>query len=148
MRRFGSTLLVLSFFVGIGIAEEDEAFIAGMKATGQSFGAIRKLEKKTDPEALKHAEKIGSVYEEMIPFFRQRNSPQAVELSEAGKAAAVQLASAIRAENTADADAAIAALGKTCQGCHSAYREKLSDGKYVIKQEKDKIKPAEKTENK
>ena len=53
-----------------------------MKAAGASLGVLRKLEKKTGPEAVANAEKLGGIYENMIGFWRQRNAEDAVKLSD------------------------------------------------------------------
>ncbi len=118
---------------GIAVAEEYPEFIAMMKATGGATDTLRKMEKKTGPEAVRAAERLGGIYEQMLPFWRQRNAADAVKISEAGKAAAVELASAANGGDAEKADAAFKALGGTCKSCHEAHREKLADGKYFIK---------------
>jgi hypothetical protein len=114
-------------------AQENETLEGWMKATGASLGALRKLEKKTGPEAITNAEKLGGIYENMISFWRQRNADDAVKLSTEGKAAAVELASAAHADDADKAAAAFARLGGTCKPCHEAHREKTPEGKYKIK---------------
>jgi cytochrome c556 len=62
-----------------------------------------------------------------------KNLDAAVKWSEAGKAAALQLATAT---NSADAErvaAAMQSLAGTCRSCHEAHREKLPNGSYRIK---------------
>ena len=75
-------------------AQDNHEFETWMKSVGSSTGAIRKMEKKTGPEVVAGAEKISGVYENMIAYWRQRNADDAVKLSQDGKAAAVELASA------------------------------------------------------
>lgn len=114
-------------------AQDNHEFEAWMKSVGSSTGAIRKMEKKTGPEVVAGAEKIGGVYENMIAFWRQRNAEDAVKLSQDGKAAAVELASAASAGDDAKAASAFAKVGGTCKPCHDAHREKNAEGKYIIK---------------
>lgn len=114
-------------------AQEDAAFSEWMKACGSASGALRKLEQKTGPDAVRNAERIGGVYENMIGFWRQRNTADAVKWSEEGKSAAVQLASAASANDPDKAKTAFGKLAETCKGCHDAHRERLPDGKYRIK---------------
>lgn len=114
-------------------AQENESLEAWMKATGASMGVLRKLEKKTGPEAVANAEKIGGIYENMINFWRQRNAEDAVKLSTEGKAAAVELASAAHGDDADKAAAAFTRIGGTCKPCHDAHREKTPEGKYKIK---------------
>ncbi len=129
--RLAVPLLLVS---GIAlVAEEYPEFISMMKMTGQTMGALNKMEKKTGPQAARAAERIGSVYEEMIPFWRQRNAGAAVKTSEEGKAAAAELASAAYSGDAERTDAALKTIGATCKSCHDARREKIADGKYRIK---------------
>jgi hypothetical protein len=129
--KLGIPVLLVSVLALPG--QENGELEAWMKATGASLGVLRKLEKKTGPEAVTQAEKIGGIYENMIGFWRQRNAEDAVKLSTEGKAAAVELASAAHADDADKAAAAFARLGGTCKGCHDAHREKTPEGKYKIK---------------
>src|SRR5690349_14288467 len=86
---------VLLLAAGItAVAEEYPEFITWMKATGTAADELKKMEKKTGEQAQRRAERIGGAYENMIGFWRQRNAADAVKLSEDGKAAAMQLATA------------------------------------------------------
>ena len=114
-------------------AQDNHEFETWMKSVGSSTGAIRKMEKKTGPEVVAGAEKISGVYENMIAYWRQRNADDAVKLSQDGKAAAVELASAANAGDEAKATAAFAKVGGTSKPCHDAHREKNAEGKYIIK---------------
>lgn len=114
-------------------AQENDKIEEWMKSIGSSMGALRKMEKKTGPEVVASAEKIGAAYENMIGFWRQRNAADAVKLAEDGKAAAVELASAAKGEDDAKAAEAFTRVGGTCKPCHDAHREKSADGKYHIK---------------
>ena len=137
MKRWKMALLAISAFGLLGAgslsAEEHEEFEKWMKATGSAAQSLRKVEKKTGPEVVADAEKIGNAYENMIAFWRQRNAADAVKWSEEGKAAAVELASAAHAGDADKANAAFQRVGGTCKPCHDAHREKLPDGKYKIK---------------
>jgi cytochrome c556 len=114
-------------------AQENDKIEEWMKSIGSSMGALRKMEKKTGPEVVASAEKIGAAYENMIGFWRQRNAADAVKLAEDGKAAAVELASAAKGDDDAKAAAAFTRVGGTCKPCHDAHREKSADGKYHVK---------------
>jgi hypothetical protein len=133
-----STRMVLLFFLvaGVaGVAQVYPQFVQWMKAADKYSGALRKMEQKTGPEAVRAAEELGGVYEEMIGFWRQRAAADAVKISEEGKAAAVILASAAKAGDSAKADEAFKTLGGTCRSCHEAFREKTAAGTYRIKQQ-------------
>jgi cytochrome c556 len=114
-------------------AQEFPDFTAAMKASNTAFDALRKMESKTGKDATSAAERLAGIYENMIPFWRQRNAEQAVEWSEQGKSAGVQLASAANAGDAQAAAAAFKTLSGTCRSCHDAYRARVGEGKYRIK---------------
>lgn len=114
-------------------AQEDAEFISQMKMLNDMCGAVRKMEPKTGAEAVKRAERMGSAYESMIQFWRQRSVNDAVKWSEEGKSAALQLASAAAKNDAEKAASAFSALTGTCKSCHDVHREKTPDGKYRIK---------------
>lgn len=125
-----SAILAAGFVLS---AQESDNIEAWMHDVDTAAKVMRKLEKKTGPEVVAHAEKVGSAYEKMIGFWRQRNAEDAVKLSETGKAAAVELASAAKADDAEKANAAWTKIGGTCRGCHEAHREKTPEGKYQVK---------------
>lgn len=126
-------LLFLTLAAVAVVAEEYPEFVDGMKVVSRAAGSLRKMDKKTGPDATRAAERIGAVYEEMIPFWRQRDQAGAVKISEEGKAAAAALANAAHAGDAEKAEAAFKTLGETCRSCHEQRREKLASGKYQIK---------------
>ena len=132
--KVNSLALLLLLVPGSAVvAEEYPEFVSMMKMTNQAMSALSKMEAKTGPRAAGTAERLGSVYEEMIPFWRQRNAAAAVKISEEGKAAAAELASAAFAGDAEKAEAAFKTIGATCKTCHEARREKVAEGKYRIK---------------
>ncbi len=116
-------------------AQEFPEFQRWMKATGTAAGNIRKMEVKTGQPAVRSAEILGAVYENMITFWRQRDIAKAVEIAEQGKGAAVELATAAHAGDAEKAAAAFKSLDGTCHSCHELTREKLTDGRYRIKKQ-------------
>src|SRR5215208_2510687 len=122
LSKFG---LVACAAAGLSLfAQEDAEFSEWMKAKGDANGALRKMEQKTGPEAVKNAERMAGIYEKMIGFWRQRNAVDAVKWSEEGKAAATQLVSAAHSGDAAKASAAFGVMGGTCKSCHDVYRER------------------------
>ena len=115
------------------VAEENPEFITWMKTMGSAMDDLKKMEPKTGEQAMRRAERIGAAYENMIGFWRQRNAADAVKWSEEGKAAALQLATAIYAADAAKTAESYKALSGTCRSCHEAHREKIAEGKYRIK---------------
>ena len=131
MKRLAVLLLIVP--ATAVVAEEYPEFVSLMKMANQSLGALGKMDKKTGPEAMRAAERLGLAYEQMMPFWRGRDSAPAVKISQEGKAAAAALASAAFSGDADKAEAAFKTLGGTCKSCHEARREKLADGKYRIK---------------
>jgi cytochrome c556 len=115
------------------VAQEHSDFTAWMKSSDASMKALNKLPEKAGLEAVREAERLGAVYENLIGFWRQRNAAGAVRWAEQGKAAAVQLASAAHANRSAEAAAAFKTLAATCRSCHEAHRIKLPDGRFAFK---------------
>ena len=127
-------LITLAFvFCLAAVAQDNPEFTGWMKSTKAAMDALSKNEKKTGPEATASAEKLASVYEHMIAFWRQKEAADAVKVSEEGKAAAAMLMSAANANDSEKAMAALKTIGGTCKPCHEAHREKSEDGKYRIK---------------
>ena len=125
---------VLLLAAGItAVAEEYPEFVTWMKTTGTASDELKKMEKKTGEQAQRRAERIAGAYENMIGFWRQRNTSDAVKWSEDGKAAALQLATAAYANDAEKVKTSMAALNTTCRSCHEAHREKIGEGKYRIK---------------
>ena len=133
MKSTASALVLLLAGAFVSAAEEYPELITGMKMTAATMDSLRKMEKKIGTPAVRAAERLGGVYELMIPFFRQRDAKDAVKLAEQGKAAAAQLASAAFGEDADRAEAAFQSLTGTWKSCHEAHREKLESGKYKIK---------------
>jgi cytochrome c556 len=133
MKKAQLALLALAASGFVVTAQDTEKFEGWMKSVDTSAKVLRKLEKKTGPEAVESAEKLGAAYENMIAFWRQKGAADAVKLSEDGKAAAVELASAANAGDDTKSAAAFTRLGATCRPCHEAHRDKTPEGKYKIK---------------
>jgi hypothetical protein len=127
-----TSLLVLAAGMAV-VAEENTEFIGWMKYTKTASDDLKKMENKTGTEAVHRAERLGAIYESMIGFWRQRNARDAVNWSEEGKAAALELATAAYSGDAEKAKAAFETVNGGCKSCHEAHREKVADGKYRIK---------------
>jgi cytochrome c556 len=115
------------------VAEENTEFVAWMKMTKTATDDLKKMEQKTGEQAVRRAERLGTIYESMIGYWRQRNANDAVKWSEDGKAASLQLATAAYAGDAEKAKAALDTVNNGCKSCHDAHREKVAEGKYRIK---------------
>src|SRR5215831_6831154 len=115
------------------VAEENTEFVSWMKMTKTATDDLKKMEQKTGEQAVRRAERLGTIYESMIGYWRQRNANDAVKWSEEGKAACLQLATAAYAGDAEKAKAALDVVNNGCKSCHDAHREKVAEGKYRIK---------------
>jgi len=133
MQIWKPTLTLFAAAALVVVAEENPEFVTWMKTTKSATDDLKKMEQKTGEQAVRRAERLGTVYESMIGFWRQRNASDAVKWSEDGKAAALQLATAAFAGDAEKAKTAFDAVNNGCKSCHDAHREKIADGKYKIK---------------
>jgi hypothetical protein len=129
----------------LALAQQDADFAAGMKRLSNMVGVVKKFtpgttDTKIRDQASGAAETIGSTYEEMIAYWRQREAPDAVKWAEQGKAQAAALNNALFAGDAQKAEAAMNAIGATCSACHAARREKTADGRYRFKTPADPTK--------
>ncbi len=115
------------------LAEIIPEYQAGMKAADRILTALQKAETKTGPQAVRAAERLGAIYEDLVGFWRQRGARDAVKWSQEGKALSLRLTAAAHAGNAAEATAALEALSRNCQTCHEAHRAKLPDGRFSFR---------------
>ena len=127
------TILAALILAAGAMGERNPEIHESMEATDKAVVLLRKLEKKTGPEAVRAAEQIAVTYEDMLPFWRGRNSAAAVKTSQAGKNLAVQLAAAAAAGDATTADATFKELMGTCKTCHDVHRERGADGRFRTK---------------
>ena len=106
---------------------------AWMKSADQALAAIRETPGKTGAKMTGLGERIATVNENMVAFWRQRNAADAVNASAQGKAFALQFAIAARSEDEAGAAAAFKQLTGTCRSCHDQHRERLPGNKFRLK---------------
>ena len=127
-------LLTCSLGLAVSLLAQDDAVLQkNMKAIDGHAKVLRGLTARTGAEAAENAEKIAGLYADMKDFWTKRNVQDAVQSTEEGRTAALQLASAAKAGDAEKAEASFKALSGTCRGCHTAHRERLPDGTYKIK---------------
>jgi hypothetical protein len=124
----------VALLVGVAFAHDHEEFEGWMKITNASFGSLRKtVEAKQGPETAASAEKLVGVFEHVQAHFEDHHMEDGVNFAKTGRDAAKDLASAANSGNWEKASVDLKAIGGTCQGCHTAHREKLPDGSYKMK---------------
>jgi cytochrome c556 len=130
------TLILVSACVAVlsvASAHDHEDFQKTMKATGANFGTLRKtVEAKQGPETAAAAEKLVPLYKEVQEHFEEHKMQDGITMAKTGQEAAANLAAAAKSGDW-DKAAELKTIGGTCQGCHTAHREKLPDGTYKMK---------------
>lgn len=133
MKKLAVTLFSLFAFGALSFAQDEAELSKWMKAIQTETGVLRKADPKTGADVAASAEKVAVLYDQTKGFWEKRQMADAVKMSDEGKAAAMELASAAKASDGEKANAAFKTLGGTCRGCHDLHREKAADGSYKIK---------------
>jgi cytochrome c556 len=129
-------ILLLSAVVPPLVAQDGRPFSQIMKEVGGSVGEIKKaFEGQGNKEAVASgAEKLERLFKEVEVFFADRGgAADAVEFAKISQSAAKELAGEATSGTKPGAQAALAKVSGSCQGCHDAHREKLPEGGYKIK---------------
>lgn len=113
---------------------EEEAYQKIMKQVGSSNGALRKGIEASDPKlAAEHAAALKKAFAEAATFWRSKRRNDATSWAQDAQKIADSIDRAAAAGKWEEAKASAATLGKTCQTCHAAYRERFDDGSFRIK---------------
>ena len=113
---------------------EEEAFQKIMRQVGPANTAIRGAIDKMDAGAVKdQAAILAKAFTQTEAFWKSKNKPDAVGFATEARKHADAINTAAAAGKWDEAKAAAAPLGQQCQGCHTAYRERLDDGSFRIK---------------
>ncbi len=113
---------------------EEEAFQKVMQKVGAANGAFRGIIEKSDAAGAKEqAAALRAAFAETEKFFEKHEKKDAVGWAqEAGKIAA-SIDAAAAAGSWDQAKTSAGSLGKMCQACHTAYRERYDDGSFRAK---------------
>jgi cytochrome c556 len=113
---------------------EEESFSKTMKRIGPSFTAFRQAIQ--EPNAVATKEQIAILkqgFTEAEAFWKKRGTAEAVQWTAEARKLVDQIDHGLAAAKWDDVKTAATDLGKTCQTCHGAYRERFDDGSYRIK---------------
>lgn len=115
-------------------ALSDEDYVKTMKQIAPAFQSLQKNNTAMNyADAATDAQKLEASFKEVQAYWEAKKIEDAIGFAKKAVAAAQDAsreAAAMSASGLADAQKA---LGGTCQGCHTAHREKLADGSYRIK---------------
>jgi cytochrome c556 len=113
---------------------DEEAFQKLMKQVGSSNGALRKAIEGSDAKvAAEHSATLKKTFAEVEAFWRARRKGDAVDLAQNARKQAEQIERAVAANKWDDVKSHAGTLGKSCQACHEAHRERFDDGSFRIK---------------
>ena len=133
---------VISLFVAVLLAgatlccmgEADKSLEPLMKDVLSSFSSLKKnLEAKNSAESEKNSKKLEGLFKDVEKFWAARKTKDAVDFSKDAQKGAAEVAKEAKAGNFEKALATYGDIGKNCQGCHTAHREKLPEGGFKIK---------------
>lgn len=116
------------------LSPAEAAFAEVMKTIGPAFGELRKgLEAAPPTAARATTATLRKAFADTESFWKTRGMRDAVAWSADGRRELERLEKAAADARWNEAKTAAAALGKTCQACHGAHRERFDDGSYRIK---------------
>lgn len=105
-----------------------------MKGVGAANGSLRKnVMAGSMDAAAKDAQTIADLLKKEEAWWADKSTADATKFAQDGQAAAKSVATAAAAGKAEDVTAGMKSLGATCQGCHTAHREKVEGGGYKTK---------------
>ena len=140
MRRMAviAGILVLGFSVaGTGILAQGTKEVdidATMKKVGPAFAALRKGVEASDAKMAKEqADVLAAAFADAETFFEAKGKHDAHQWAGDARGIAQSIGKAASDSKWDEVKASAGNLGKACQTCHTAYREKAEDGTYRMK---------------
>lgn len=129
MRNLRLAFPVSLVLAGLALGAEDPSaeHTKWMKDTDAANGKIRRGE-----DVAANAKSLAAISKDVAVYWGNRD-PVAGKTAEELQKAALALAEAAAAGNTAGAQEQQKIIGGSCRSCHNAHRERLPDGTYKIK---------------
>lgn len=110
---------------------EEEAFQKVMQKVGAANGAFRGIIEKSDAAGAKEqSAALKAAFEEAREFFENYDKKDAVGWAQDAFKFSSAIETAAAAGSWDEAKTSAASLGKMCQACHTAYRERYDDGSF------------------
>jgi hypothetical protein len=117
---------------GVLLAQTEADFGNWMKAVAKGNGALKGAVASKDAKAVAtEAKNLDTIFAQVETYFTSHNMTDAAAMAKTVHANTTKAATAAAA-GTID-EAAVAAVGGSCAGCHAAHREKGADGAYKMK---------------
>lgn len=113
---------------------EEEAFQKVMQKVGQANGAFRGIIEKSDVKgAQEQAASLKQAFVATEAFFKPHGKTDAIGWAQDARKSAEAIEVAAVAGKWDEVKATTGNLGKMCQTCHTAYRERYDDGSFRAK---------------
>jgi hypothetical protein len=114
---------------------DDLALQKVMKVVGPANTALRAdIDKMDVPVTKEHAAALKQAFTQTEAFWKAKGKTDAVQWAVDARKDAESLEAAVTAGNWDNARAAAGTLGQKCAACHGAYRDRMDDGTFRIKQ--------------
>lgn len=113
---------------------EEEAFQKVMRTVGAANGAFRGIIEKSDADGAKQqSAALKTAFVATEAFFKPHGKADAIGWAQDARKAAEGIELAASAGKWDEVKATAGSLGKMCQTCHTAYRERYDDGSFRAK---------------
>jgi cytochrome c556 len=113
---------------------EEEAFQKVMQKVGAANGAFRTIIEKSDAAgAQEQATALKAAFTATEMFFKPHGKADAIGWAQDARKAAEAIEVSAAAGKWDEVKATTGNLGKMCQTCHTAYRERYDDGSFRVK---------------
>jgi cytochrome c556 len=113
---------------------EEEAFQKVMQKVGAANGAMRGIIEKSDANGAKEqAAALKAAFVATEAFFKPHGKADAMGWAQDARKSAEAIEIAAAAGKWEEVKATAGSMGKMCQTCHTAYRERYDDGAFRVK---------------
>ncbi|MGE0459789.1 MAG: hypothetical protein AB7Q16_00315 [Vicinamibacterales bacterium] len=113
---------------------EEEAFQKVMQKVGAANGAFRGIIEKSDANGAKEqAAALKAAFTATEAFFKPHGKADAMGWAQDARKSAEAIELAAAAGKWDEVKATAGSMGKMCQTCHTAYRERYDDGSFRVK---------------
>jgi cytochrome c556 len=116
------------------VGQQGRPYDQVMKDVGPAYANLKKnLDASAFSAAADDAAKLESLFKETESFWSAFKTKDALDFAKNAQAAAHTAGLAAKDNNAQKAQAAYAAIGKSCKGCHDSHREAMPDKTFKIK---------------
>ena len=127
-------VVALCGFVAAAAEKPTPEYQKAMKDLGAVAQAIGKPGASEDfPAVTKSVESAKAAFDVVEKYWRAKSVDDALKAAQAGQKAAADMGVAAGLTSAEGVQAAFKDMTDTCRSCHTAHREKMEDGSFMIK---------------